>query len=185
MVPRCLGLVLLVCLPLAASAQCDATAKLAEYRSTPPLLAGQGDVSYRVTVYADGCVSAHFPKQDLRHGTRVLKLAAAELDLTLEEIDASGVAAIDGPALRVRLKDLARQKSAKPDAPLYRISDENILEFEFTADKSGRAPFLAWRSLRDDLLNHPDQPELARIAALQQVFVELGERAVTRSEIMP
>lgn len=162
--------------PAAAFASCGTAPKLAELRVTSPLLATQPDTSQVVSIFADGCVNARFPKHDRRHGEVALQLRNKELQQLTAEIRASGVERIDPAALRDSLRAEAA-KQADTTRTLWRVTDEDIVEFVFAEDGDHGHKRLVFNHLRSDLLNRPDHPDLAAVAALEQLFVELGERA--------
>lgn len=171
-------LLLLAALPFSALA-CEGEVQ-ARYRSQPPLLATMPDSALQVSLHAGGCVRAHFPRQDVRAGVREWQLPKARWEGLRAEIAASGVADLDGAALKQRVQQAQalRAKSLGGDGggvPLYLTSDENLIEFVLPDPAGGkRQRGLSWTALHADQLNLPGDPDLARIAALQALFLELA-----------
>lgn len=170
------AVLLLLSSPLLAAPACIGDSLLVEMRLTSPLRAAEPDSSQVVALYANGCVHARYPQFDRRHGNYAQQLSKAQLDHIASEVDASGVAAIDASLLRKRLDDAYRSKAANSGAVLYMVTDEDIVELQFsTNEKSGSGRPQQWRSLQRDLLNHPEDPDLLRISALIQRLSELGQ----------
>jgi hypothetical protein len=162
---------------LAANAvlACDADL-VAEFRSTPPLLAHEPDTSLIVSLHRDGCVKSVFPRQDMRHGQFELALDRARHKHAVMDIDPNGLRGIAADDVRTRVK-AGRHSRAKSGAMVYRVLDENVIEVVLPADGKSSAKRLRWTSLRDDLMNLPDDPDLLRLASAQQVFHELADQA--------
>ena len=179
-----LSLLLLICVPaFAAQAACSGT-MIAEYRMTPSLKAAEANTSYRVALFNDRCAMAEFPKQDVRHGTVTDTLSPKEYDSLLSQIRASGVASLDSNALRQELAARSQEiaKSSEPRT-LWASSDEDIIEFDFNSQVNKSRPHkVTWTSLHQDLLNHPDNPQLVSLQALQNVFKDLSNRIIERKQ---
>lgn len=169
--------VLLACLAaLQAEAACRTSNWVAEYRSTPPLLAHQSDASLVVTVHADGCLAVRYPSHDMRRGSYARNLAAAAHEQLLGELLGSGVLELDARLLRSSI-DIQRAKRATPGTTLYQVTDENLIEFRFAGKGKAAARTLRWATLEQDLMNLPDHPDLLAIAALRATFTDLAELA--------
>lgn len=173
---RVLFVLVLTSVSTYANAGCGQAQPIMEYRSTPPLLAYDPHSSLIVRVHEDGCVATRMPRQDIRHGTYVLKLDERDLDRLRAELDAAGILAIDPIALRADVAEQKRMRSTT-SSTLYRVSDENIIEFRFAGSTPRETRRLRFSSLRDDLLNVPYHPEVLGIAAAQQLFEALANRA--------
>jgi hypothetical protein len=159
-----------------ATADCGQAPTSMEYRSTPPLLAHEPDSALVVRIHEDGCISARFPRQDIRHGTYLLPLGIHQYRRVVTEIDSAGVRLIDQPSLQSGVA-VARQQRAKTATTFFRVSDENIIEFEFSSTATQAATKLRFSSLRDDLLNLPHHPALLGIASAQQTFEDMANTA--------
>lgn len=159
---------LLAIAPAAGIAACQGPA-YAEFKRISPLKAAEADSAEIVTVHHDGCVSAVFPRHDRRHGKFTHVLPPKRFQQLQGEIRASRV-----DQLRPE-KWMATQKSAGQPTTLWKVLDDDIIEFTLATD--GKASTTTWRSLGSQLLNSPDDPELARVAALKQLFLELAEQA--------
>jgi hypothetical protein len=172
---------LAACGALAAAGDVQACAKRAApeiaMRITQPLLASvEANNSLQIEVAADGCVRVHYPKYDTRAGDYVYTLSARELNALRAEIAATRIGEFRPDMVRA---DLARRqiaKRAQPDAISYRVTDEEVIEISLgaAAAKVGSAPMLAWSGLREQLLNHPDQPDLIALSAARDRLSELA-----------
>ncbi len=179
-----LWFILLAPVALPAVAECEGEL-LAEFRTTSPLKAAEPDSSFLVRVFDSGCFSAHRPFYDLHAGTRIGRMEADELAQFLGELESSRIMSIKPAALRQRL-DAASQAKAKAKAStgttLWRVADGNMVEFRFEdGRKSDASKQLQWRTLDDDLLKHPDNPELLGMKAAEALFMDL-DRSVFEGE---
>jgi hypothetical protein len=148
---------------------------VAEFRSTPPLLAMQANPGYAVSVFEDGCVQIDRPDQLVDAGRYQTSINRKEVALLKSEIDRSGVARIDVEALKKRLNSSSKNA---PGGIEYYVTDENVVEFRF----AGQDAPLRWAALRNDLMRAPDDPDLLAIAALVQTFSELGQATLARAK---
>ena len=152
---------------------------LYEYRSVSPLLIAQDDAGMAVTIKADGCVRAHFPRHDLRRGDFDLYLDKGTLERTARQLDAAGVAQYSASALRGRLQKAAESAAGGTQVYVYRTVDENIIEFRFASRTKQLADVAPVRltTLQNDLLQLPDDPVLIGLAAADEAFREIAARA--------
>ncbi|HET6603230.1 MAG TPA: hypothetical protein VFG21_03300 [Xanthomonadaceae bacterium] len=149
--------------------------------STPPLLAAQEDASTTIQVRSDGCVVVHAPAWRRDAGTRAFVLSGRELSQLRQEIDGTGVGGIEPETLRADLRRAHVQRK-RGELPLVSVSDEPIIELTLTDDSGQRT--IHWSSLRQDLANHPDHPDLVAIAATAETLrrLPLGR---TLEEVQP
>jgi hypothetical protein len=159
----------------------------AQYRSQSPLLAETPDSALQVSLHEDGCVQAHFPRQDLRAGTHAWQLPTAEWSSLQAALRFGAETDIDVQQLRHRLQMAKRARAKTLDGPaqttLYVSADENLIEFVLPADAPGKhLRGLSWQGLHADQRMLPDDPDLARIVALVARFEGLADFAHQQSE---
>lgn len=150
-----------------------------ELRASQPLMASpDGDDDYLTAIDAHGCVKLHFPSFDTRRGTYAFRLDATEFSRLQRELAASGVLRFDPSEVRRDLRARELAKSTDTGTIGYYVRDEEILAFVLTDRAIGgkgevRTQFV-WTGLREQLLNHPDQPSLIGIAAVRDRLNQLA-----------
>ena len=164
-----------------AQATCSSPV-VVEMRTTSPLKAAEPDASFIVRVHQNGCLESHRPHYDTQAGTLQGHLDSKSLISLQSQIRASGVALIRPEELRSELDAEQAQKGQQPGAKtLWRVSDGDLIELRVPAnEKLEQAKTIRWRTLDDDLLNHPDHPQLLAIRAVQQLILEVQDKAVAR-----
>ena len=151
-----------------------------EYRSTPPLMAAEEDAAQVVLVRADGCVAAHYPRHDIRRGDYSLQLAPSDLAGVDRQVDAAGLHRYSPEATAARVRELAQPGRD----PLYVVSDENLIEFRVpdANAKQGGLRSVQVSRLRNDLMALPNDGPLLGVAAAEEVFQDLADRAQRAQE---
>lgn len=177
MVRYLLGLALFIAVaPVAGACSKSVAPVVAGLRISQPLVATpSGDDALVLNVGNDGCVRVHYPAWDTRAGNYRFALPAAELAKLRGELAASGIAAFQPAAVRADLAQREARKSAA--APKHFVSDEEVIELQVErppGDAKGGAVRLIWTGLRQQRLNHPDQPDLAALEATRARLLELG-----------
>lgn len=153
---------------------------IVQLRVTQPLiLTPDGDVSFKVQLQADGCVTVHYPSYDQRAGTYRYALGPAEFDRLRQQVKASGIEEFNPEAVRAELEQLAAAKNAGAGpSVIHRVSDEEVIELSIegqTTPKTGAgSPALVWSGLREQLLNHPQHSRLLALRSLTDRLTQLG-----------
>jgi hypothetical protein len=176
-----LGFSLFTCtVPMLAGA-CEVTGgtPLAEIRITQPVLATpDGDSTHSVRVAQDGCVKVHYPSWDSRAGSYTYRLEPNELRDLRAQLTATRVSGFDPAKVR---SDLARRDTEKRAQATvrteYRITDEEVIELQLedTSNKAGASSTVVWSGVRQQLLNHPDQPDLIGLSAARDLLLDLAD----------
>lgn len=180
------ALLLVAATPAAIACSQSSAPPVAGLRVSQPLIATlQGDDSTLIQVRADGCVGVHHPAWDVRAGSYAFALEPAELAELRRELQATRIAGFDPAAVQA---DLAKRTAVKAATPgiTYRVSDEEVIELQVeNPGKSATRPYTAitWTGLRAQRLNHPEQPELAALAAARDRLMQLADdRRLARIE---
>ncbi len=158
--------------------------RIGEYRSASPLLPISPKNTLRVTVLDDGCVLTHQPAYFVDPGLAAERISAEALTRFRSQLAESNPAGFDADAVKSRHR--AAIQSDQPGRIIRITTDENIIEFDlFPATPSealGAVKHIRWGSLHGDLLNHPDDQDLVRLAAAEQLFRAFIERRNAKRE---
>ena len=159
-----------------ASANCikSEAPPLAEYRSATPLLPMTPENVMSVRILEDGCVLLRRPAYFKGAGLDAIRLSSDELSAFKGQLLASGLDTLEPGTVRQR--HAQKSKAAKPGDVFHMSTDENIIEFDLhprlAPARLKTLRTVRWNTLHADLLNHPDDSDLLKIAATEALFRE-------------